>query len=288
MPIMNIDAALRRFTKGLFTDHDVTRCTGISVRGWRELLKLRAVRTVTEGRGPGRVRVCDATTLKRVAIIAALNRTGLSLAMSGRIAYFLPLDELLYAFWDPCHILLQTLADMDPETRLPPRLKQPKTDWFDPDKPAKADPENDWLIEIHEGRFVEIIHNYKRVDEPWIYGDLRNEGTRFVSWFPFHQQNQFIGTAEEIAALLPGKTGDIVAKWEDPFSWPDRLDPDFLDYKYENHDAAGDPLRTIAEAVARSPLFKTTVNVTLAIRKALRRYLGIDRAVPSSEMRKPK
>jgi hypothetical protein len=87
---MNFDAALRRYGKGLFTDHDVTRCTGISVRGWRELLKLCVVRTVTEGHGPGRVRMCDTTTFKRVAIIAALNRTGLSLAVSGRIAYFLP------------------------------------------------------------------------------------------------------------------------------------------------------------------------------------------------------
>jgi hypothetical protein len=31
--------------------------------------------------------------------------------------------------------------------------------------------------------------------------------------------------------------------------------------------------------------FKTTVNATLAIRKALRRYLGIEPAVPGSEMR---
>ena len=29
---------------------------------------------------------------------------------------------------------------------------------------------------------------------------------------------------------------------------------------------------------ARSPLFKTTINLTLAIRKALRRYLGIEPA----------
>ena len=228
-----------------------------------------------DDRGPGRVRLCDANTFKRAAIIVALNRAGFSLAVSGRIAYFLPLDTLLYAIWDPSTILLQVWRDVDPDTRLPPRIEQPKADWFDPDKPAKADPENDWLIEIYEGRFVGII--YRGEDTPSIFGDLRNEGTRFVSWFPFHRQTQVSRATEEIAQrLLPNKTGDFVPKWEDPVTWSDRLDPDFLDYKYEDHDSDDDPLVIAAEATARSPLFKTTVNVTLAIRKALRRYLGIE------------
>ena len=283
---MNFDDALRRYMKGVFRDRDVTRCTGLSVRAWRELIKVGAVRTVTESCGPGRVRLCTATTFKRVAAIAALNRAGFSLAMSGRIAYFLPLDELLYAFWDPCAILLQSSADVAPKTGLPPRLKQPKADWFDPNKPAQADPETDWLIEIYEGRFVGIIHGSE--DEPLIYGDLRNGGTRFVSWLPVHRQFQFMGSAtkEFVQALLPHKIGEFIAKWEDPNAWPNRLDPGFLDYNYEDRDADGDPLGIAAEATARSPLFKTTVNVTLAIRKALRRYLGIEPAVRSSKTRK--
>ena len=82
-------------------------CTGLSVRAWRELIKIGAVRTITEDRGRGHVRLCDATTLKRAAVIAALNRAGFSLAVSGRIAYFLPIDELLYAIWDPCWIFFR-------------------------------------------------------------------------------------------------------------------------------------------------------------------------------------
>ena len=69
-------------------------------------------------------------------------------------------------------------------TGLLPKLKTPKADWFDPDKPAIADPENDWLIEIYDGRFVAIIEPPQQ--EPMIYGDLRNERTQFVTWFPFH------------------------------------------------------------------------------------------------------
>ena len=101
----------------------MNRCTGLSVRAWRELIKRGAVRTLTEKRGRGRVRMCDATTFKRAALIAALNQAGLSLAMAGRIAYFLPLDVLLYAVWDPIFILLDVTAKADPETGLPPRLE---------------------------------------------------------------------------------------------------------------------------------------------------------------------
>ena len=61
---MSLDEALRRYRTGRFTDGDVTRCTGLSVRAWRELIKNRTVRTMTENRGRGRVRLCDATGLK--------------------------------------------------------------------------------------------------------------------------------------------------------------------------------------------------------------------------------
>lgn len=65
---MSLDEALRRYGNGRFTDDDVVRCSGQSVRAWRELIKLKAVRTVTESLGRGHVRVCDATVLKRAAV----------------------------------------------------------------------------------------------------------------------------------------------------------------------------------------------------------------------------
>jgi hypothetical protein len=279
---MNFDAALRRYRTSLFSDHDVTRCTGLSVRSWRELIKIGAVRTVTKGRGPGRVRLCDATTLKRTAVIAALNRSGFSLAVSGRIAYFLPFDTMLYAIWDPCTILFSGAA-ADPETGHFPRLEHPKADWFDPDKPAKADPETDWFIEIYEGRFVGVI--LSDGPEVVIYGDLRNEGRSFVSWLPYDQLAPFVGPGIEVSAqrVPPYKIGEFVPKWQDPNGWSDRLDPGFLDYKHEDHSADGDPFGIAADAATRSPAIKTTINVTLTIRKALRRYLGIELAAPGSQ-----
>ena len=54
---MGFAERLRDYRIGRFTDEDVVRCTGLSVRGWRELIKFRAVRTVTErARGRGHVR----------------------------------------------------------------------------------------------------------------------------------------------------------------------------------------------------------------------------------------
>lgn len=271
-----MDDALRRYRANRFTDADITRCAGLSERAWRELIKVRAVRTVTKRRGPGRVRLCDATTFKRAAVIAAIYSAGYSLAMAGRLAYFLPFEELLFAVWDPITTLFLHSTDDDPETGLPTRLKTPRADWFDPDKPAKADPD-DWLIEIYEARFIAVIYRIANQPdpEPFIYADLRHDGTTLVLWLPFHVQRPFFN--------LPLKrfSDAFTAKWDQPNAWSDRLDLNFLDYHYENHEAHDDPLLLAANAAARSPLFKSTINVTLAVRKALRRYLGIEPAVPA-------
>jgi hypothetical protein len=277
---MHFEDDLRRYRAGAFSDVDVTCCTGLSVRAWRELIKLGAVRTSTAARGRGRVRLCDATALKRAAVIAALNRTGLSLAVSGSIAYFLPFHTLLYALCDPFPILFQPSSDVDPETGLPPRVQKPKVHWFDPDKPAMAELETDWLIEIYDGRFVAAIYNAKV--EPTIFGDLRNEGASFFAWFPLHRRDQLSGSATEVLAreLLGPTFIEFVEDWENPVKFSRKLK--LLDYKYEKHDTDGDPLRVAAEAAARSPVFKATINVTLALRRALRRYLGIEPAAPTS------
>ena len=82
--MVDLNQALRAYQDNRFTDGDVVRCTDLTTRALRELLKVGAVRSVTERRGPGLVRLFDATTFKRAAIIAALNAAGFSLAMAGR------------------------------------------------------------------------------------------------------------------------------------------------------------------------------------------------------------
>lgn len=276
---MDFHDRLRRYRNGQFNDVDVTQCAGLSVRAWRELIKLGAARTITERRGPGQVRVCGATTFKRTALIAAINAAGFSLAVAGRIAYFLPFEELLYAICDPFTILFLHGAADDCETGLPPRRKTTAVDWFDPDRPAKVDPANDWFIEIYDGRF--IAGDYKVPGQPdvsFIYGELRDDGTTFVSWLAFHDRRPAFDNR------LKGFVDKFNAKWEQPNAWSDRLDRNFLNYQYEQHDAEDDPLRMAANIAVRSPVFKTSINITLALRKALRRYLGIEPVLTKSEI----
>jgi hypothetical protein len=276
----DLDAALRAYRENRFTDTDITRCTRLSVRAWRELIKLKAVRTEEIDRGPGRVRICDAITLKRAAVISALNRSGLSLAVAGQIAFFAPYHTLLYEICDPITILFQDSREVDHQTGLPPRLERPMVRWFDPHKPAKAEP-SDWLIEIFDGRFVGIRHDGTAKGTVIIFGDLRQQATRFVAWLPLPRRDQFAGGAiAQIAQELRGDDGliKVIAEWEDPSLWPKKTRKELhqAGYQFEQHEGKTDPLCIAAESAVRSPVFKSTINISLAVRKALRRYLGLE------------
>jgi hypothetical protein len=276
---MKLNDAIRRYRRNRFTDEDVTYCTGLTVRSWRELIKHRAVKTTTVRRGPGRVRLCDATVFKRAAIISALNQAGLSLPVAGRIAYFLPFHTLLYAVCDPVTILLHGSAERDSRTTA---AQEPIVDWFVPGTAGTANRETDWLIEIYDGRYVAAIYD-RTEDGSAIFGDLRQDGTRFVAWLPAVRRPPFRGGGIEIIAdeLFPERFVDFIADWEDPAKWAMELKD--LNYEFEQHDAASDALRMAAEATLRSPLITTTINITLALRKALRRYLGVEPAAPITE-----
>ncbi len=265
-PSDSFEQALARYQGNEFTDADVTACTGLSARSIRQLIKVGAVRTLSEDRGAGHIRRFDATTFKRLALASAIHDAGLSLTLAGQLAYLLPGDARLYAHCDPINVLCDTRLSADPNSVPPPRLETPWFDWFDPDKPATADPENDQLLEICDGRFVALA--FKRRSEPLFYGDLRNAGTEFVSWWPFQSHTSAIFSTD----------ADVAPKWEDPRSPANRIDPKFLNYRYEGHDGETNPLMREARATAQRPVFKTSINISLAIRLALRRYLGIEPA----------
>jgi hypothetical protein len=162
------------------------------------------------------------------------------------------------------NVLFDTTVSVDGGRELPPRLESPRFDWFDPAKPATADPDNDWLLEIYDGRFVALVFQRRR--GRLIYGDLRRAGTEFVSWWPFQAQ---------LIDYPPGN-GDVAPKWEGKRLSADRIDPKFLNYRYEDHVDDDDPLKRMGYAAAQRPILTITINMTLAIRLALRRYLGIE------------
>ena len=273
---------LQRYRARRFSDEDIVRCTGLSVRAWRELIKHKAVNTVEETRGPGRgrVRLCDDVVFKRTAVIGALNTAGISLTVAGKIAFFLPYHTLLYAVCDPLTILFDHTAENDPATGLPPRRKAPATDWFQPNRPARAERQSDWLVEIYDGQFVGCRYGRAAHNTLTMFGDLRNAGTTFVAWHPCHNPSQMVGTriARLAEQLLPYRNlTTFIADWEDPDKAVRGLQQ--IGYAYEYH-AVGDPLRRGAEASARNFSFKTVVNVSLALKKAVRCYLDLEPRTP--------
>lgn len=266
---------LRRYFADQFTDQDVTRCTGLTPRAYRELLKLKAVRTATERRGPGWVRICDRTNFKRLAVIAALNAAGQNLAVAGQIAFFAPFHTLLFEICDPAPILFQRLTIPDPNDDLPPRIEHPRFNWFDPITPAEAERDCDWLIDIFDNRFVGI--RYTSDHEPTIFGDLRDDGARFVDWYPRRERTRPSGPIVALAQEFNPRAVEACAAWQEPTKWGREFA--LLGYAFERHDHADDPLCMAAEAATQSPVVVTTVNITLAIRKALRRYLVLEPAL---------
>ena len=138
---MSLAERLRDYRVGRFTDEDVVRCTGLSARGWRELIKFGVVRTITENdRGRGHVRLCDAIVFKRAAVIAALSEAGFSLAVAGRIAYFVPFHWSLFEICDPGNVSVRGATVSDTHRVLPLRLRKANANWFNPARPASVDP----------------------------------------------------------------------------------------------------------------------------------------------------
>ena len=116
------------------------------------------------------------------------------------------------------------------------------------------------------------LQSYRCRRQRFIYADLRDDGTKLVLWLPFHE------TRPVFNVPLKQFVDVFAAKWAQSSAWSDRLPSKFLDYHFEDHSADDDPLRLRAEATARDATFTITINLTSAVRKALRRYLGLDHA----------
>ena len=147
--------------------------------------------------------------------------------------------------------------------------------------PPSVDPKTDWLVQIHDRRFVSVV--YRPAEKPVVFGDLREEGTKFVAWVPHYAKSQFVRSVVAQLAMEWAPAGDrypdVVSEWEEPTK--DARELRSLGYEYETL-GADDPLRRAAQATVRNPLFTTTINISLAIRRAIRRYLDIEQLRPAS------
>ena len=223
---MGLTERLRDYRIGRFTDEDVVRCTGLSPRGWRELIKFGVVHTLTENdRGRGHVRLCDAIVFKRAAVIAALSEAGFSLAVAGRIAYFVPFHWSLFEICDPGNVSVRGAIVSDTHRVLPLRLRKANANWFNPARPASVDPKTDWLVQIHDRRFVSVV--CRPAEKPVVFGDLREEGTKFVAWVPHYAKSQFVRSVVAQLGMKWAPAGDrypnVVSEWEEPTKWTKEL-----------------------------------------------------------------
>ena len=133
------------------------------------------------------------------------------------------------------------------------------------------------FCEIYDGRFIGVDYRTPREEDlKFVYADVRDAGTTLVLWLPFHARRPVFN--------LPLKqfVDSFAAKWEQPGAWSDRVNTKFLDYRHEDHSADDDPLRVLAEASAKTATFTISINLTLAVRKALRRYLALEPAAMSN------
>ena len=271
-----LQEGLRRYRQRRFTDADIVGCTGLSLRSWREAIKLKAVRTINEISGPGRgrVRVCDDVIFKRAAIIAALNSAGFSIRVSGQIAYFLHYRTFLYTVCDPLTVLFETTTSIDPATGLPPLRLHAYRNWFEPDCPAKSEVA-DWLVEVFDARFVACVYGSAKRPVPVIFGDLRDDQTAFVAWHPLPERAQVI---QRLVDEYPEWQNfiDFVTGGDNPEASSPQLRE--LGYRWETLPPKA-RLRLAANNVAHGFISKTTINISLALRKALRRYLALEPAV---------
>jgi hypothetical protein len=102
------------------------------------------------------------------------------------------------------------------------------------------------------------------------YGDLRKAGTEFVPWRP---------------RLCPD--ADVGRTWKAQRLWAECIDRGVIKYGKERHDDDNEPLILLARTATQRPVFKTSINIGLALRLALRRYLGIEPAALGCRMSTP-
>jgi hypothetical protein len=265
---MRFEDALKWYRQSRFTAADVTRATGLSERSQRELQKLGILQPVPQA-NPKAQRLLNTTMLKRAAIIAPLNRAGLSLGVAGRVVYAaMMLENLVFDIVDPWDVYYDAATEFDPETGLFGVRKLPhnRDTWFDPaHSPASA--EADFFLAVVNSRFVML-----GTDDPGsTYGELTPDLTDFVWWENAMYDHVRERSRDGEVQLSVKGVGDHSPA---PFgTFDNTADPKTITFKIK---PATDEDEKAAEAAKNNPVSMLTINASLALRIALRRLLYID------------
>jgi hypothetical protein len=215
--------------------------------------------------------------LKRAAVIAHLNRAGLSLGVAGRIVYAAPyLENLEFQVVDPWEVYCDAPPEFSPGEGL--KIIRPVPDrrtWFHPAH-APAPFRTDYFLYIVNSRFVML-----GADKPSSpYGELTPDLTDFIWW----ERGMFDVNRER--SLRNGEMRVSVKGWHDhakpPFgTFESTADPKttrFTVKKFSEEDEAA------AREASETAVSKLSINASLALRIALRRLLCIE---PSQDVPVP-
>ena len=257
----------------LFTDQQVTEACGLHVDNLRQLITWKAVVPAQSGGGRGKIRLWTAAHVRRISVTATLFNAGFSLKLAHTIAYCIPEDHWL-DIYEP-----DVLAVSSPEIQ--------KLGWYDRGKSKIKINLEDCYVDIVNRKFIFLraskkifIFDFNRGEHHIIecFGRLNSNKTRFISRVPVHQMYEasehdptaVVGRA--YGRAYPKRT---LAKWEDKQTLVDLIDPKSLVYEYAKRFDLNK-----ANAAYASPIVKEEINISLGLRIAMRRVLGLPTEYP--------
>jgi len=294
--VTNLRESFERWRDGAFDDAEAEKITTLSTNALRDLQRMGALRA-SGGGGRSNRRSWGREALCQAAMAAEFRKAGLSLAMGARLSFY---------YWniggDYC---------FDPFLRFPSweNLISPSFR-----EETRSDGKNavlEWLSAnfarpLHDEEFDNFVHiidavyviadcsaqHLRRIEDeetvleimesldPWFYppmGRITDDGKRFLVWDP--PKRQHFLSKEKLSAWKSAeaqgvdireflKTLPRVDFMTDQYG--DKIDLKFLDFQV-------DPYRDdeAAKWAFHNYTVKTSVNVTLAMRKAMRRAMNL-------------
>jgi hypothetical protein len=269
---MTDDAILFWYRENRFTAGDVTRATGLSEAAQRLLLKIGILEPVPQART--KQRLLDRHMVMRAAVIAPLNKNGLSLHVAGKIvSAALMLEDFYFHLIDPWDAVFDAGGEFDHATGLFPRRARLRRSakWIEPDAPKAAE-KLDYHISIVDSRFV-IIGNLG------VSGELTSDLTDFVWWDNAMYDHVKSRVKDGVLQLSVRGTHDHAPAAFGSFDTTH--DPKTIAFKIKSPTSDDEK---DAEEAKENPFSVLAINANLSLRIALRRLLYIDGPAPK---RKP-
>ncbi len=235
-----------------YTDEQVTSACDFHVDNLRQLITWRAIVPAQKGGGRGRVRLWTMSDVQRISTIASIFNAGFSLKMAHTLSYLIPVSDFIIGIFDPM-VLEMNGGD--------------RGEWFDPNKPKVGPIDIDLYIIVNNRQYVTLVTK-GCVDH---FGELNKDLTLYKTSEDFSRCQGPISVIPEYLVHIKDERylKERYAKWEDAFRG-ELIDPKSLAWE---HDPNIDIKNSIS--VFSRPLTRIQINLTLGVRIAVRKVLGL-------------